>query len=117
MPCSCMNLGKLCCEVSSETFCNFLNIDTLSALNCHHLLLINLIKSISKTIKTTTSVSFEQTTTFVFYCNAWKIILASAFSWLYSKTFVTLIRILNISFLLLTRIENGLDCTKSSALR
>ena len=43
-----MSLGKNCCNVSSEIFYNFPNIDTLSAVNFQNLLLINFIKSISK---------------------------------------------------------------------
>ena len=47
-PCNCMNLGKLCCDVSSEILHNFPNIDKLIALNFHHLLLINFIEGINK---------------------------------------------------------------------
>ena len=112
-----MNLGKLCCDVTCVIFYNFPNIDTLSAFNFHHPRLINFIKSISKTIKTRTSVSFKQTTTYVFCCNAWKIILVSPSSWLNLKTFVTLLDILNISFPLLTSIGNILEFTKSLAHR
>ena len=118
MPCSCMNLGKLCCEVSSETFFNFLNIHTLSALNFHHLLLINLIKSIRQDHPNKEIRIFW---TNYYICllpfNVWKIILVSSSSWLHSKAFLTLLEILSISFLLLTRIGNGLDGRKSLGQR
>ena len=68
-------------------------------------------------MKARTDVSFEQTTTSAFCWNAWKIILVSPSSWLHLKTFVTLIEILNISFLLLTSIDNRLECTKLPAIK
>ena len=44
-------------------------------------------------------------------------ILILSSSWLYSKTFLTLLAILNISFSLLASVGNRLDFTKSSAQR
>ena len=56
---------ELCCDVSSEIFYNFPNIDRLSTLNFHHLLLIDFIKSISKDHQSKNT-CFEQTTAFDF---------------------------------------------------
>ena len=100
-----MNLGKLCCDVIWEIFYNFPNIYTPS-LNFHHLHLINFSNSISKDQQNMNVGTFKQTNTSVFCCNAWKIILILSSSWLHSKTFVTLLEILNISFSLLASVGN-----------
>ena len=91
MPCSCMNLGKLCCDVSSETFPNFPNIDKLVTLNFHHLRLINFIESINKIHQIKNSR--------IFWTNNICLLL---YSWLHSN------EILNVSFSLLTSIGTNI---------
>ena len=104
--CKWMNLGKLCCNVSYEIFYNLLNTDQLVTLNFHYLLLINFNKSMNKDHENKNILIFA----FVFCCNAWKIILASASSWLHSNKIFKC-----FTFSLLTSIGNWLfDCTKSS---
>ena len=43
-----MNLGKLCCDVNTDKFLNFPNIDKLVSLSFHHPLLFNFITTLSK---------------------------------------------------------------------
>ena len=81
-----MNLGKLCCNVSSEILYNSPNINKLVALNFHHLLVINFIKGINRDNQNKNIRIFWTNCYFCFdfCCNAWKIILSSASSRLHS---------------------------------
>ena len=101
-----VTVRKFSYDVSKEILYNIPKTDMINLLFSIFItyFLLNLL-----TIKTRTSVSFEQTTTLVFCCNAWKVILVLVSLWLYSN------EILNVSFSFLTSIGCRLDRTKSSA--
>ena len=108
-----MSLGKLYWDVSSEIFYIFPNTDKLVSLNFHHSLLIMFSKIVSK--------DHQNNNVHMFWTNCYICLLlqymenhsSNGLFVVQSKTFVTLLEILDVSFFLLTSNGDVLDCAKS----